>query len=171
MTKQERAKLASEMSRIIAGYLSRGERVTTSQIRDLVMDAYPEAVEEAGRQLIAASLSNMARNMLKKASKAEEADLQTSLFGNTGVSIQVPKCIAVPAGDDAREMTWTSIADATLSEISAYVQYLRKGAKADFQKANMLDTFRDKVVDLAGDDNTEIPIRELLHGFRAEKMA
>lgn len=171
MTRHERAKLRAHMSRFIASHLSSGERLTTGQVRDHMFQSFPEAVDEAGRQLISASLSNMARDLMKKASKREEADLQVSLFGNSGVIIEVPKCIAVPSPDDAREMVWTSIADASLAEVDAYVQYLRKGAKADYQKAKMLDTFRTKVVDLAGDDNMDVPIKELLQGFRAERKA
>ena len=167
MTRKERAKLRTEMSRLIAGFMSRGERVTTGQIRDIMIGDYPDTVEEAGRQLVSTALQNMARELMKKASKREEDDIQVNLFGSSDVVPQVPKCIAVPSHSDARELTWTSIADATLAEVDAYVEYLRKGAKADFQKAKILSIFRGRVVDLAGEDDLDTPIRELLEEFRA----
>lgn len=166
MTRRERAKLRAEMSRLIAELLAKGERVTTGQIRDTMMEHHPEAVEEAGRQLVSNALQNMARELMKKASKREEEDIQVSLFGASGVMAMVPKCIAVPT--DARELTWTSIADASLSEIDTYIEYLHKGAKADFQKAKLLSIFRNRVVDLAGEDDLDVPIRSLLEEFRAK---
>lgn len=171
MTKQERAKLQAEVSRLIAGYLTAGDRVTTPQLRDEVFEMFPELIDQEAKRLASQSVSNMIRKILKTASRQESNDLQVSLFGNSEIAVEVPKCIAVPSGDGAREMTWTSIADASLTEIDAYVQFLRKGAKADFHKAKLLDVFRDKVVDLAGDDDLDAPIRDLLQGFRAEKQA
>lgn len=171
MTSRERAKLRAHMSRHVAEKLANGERLTTAQIRDDMFNLHPGEVDEAGRQLASAALQSMARELLKKASKREEANMQVSLFGNSAVNVQVPRCIAVPSEDDAREMVWTSIADATLSEVRAYIKYLRKGAAADYKKAAVLDAFFSKVVDLAGEDDLDVPIRDLLKGFRAGRAA
>ncbi|MBM1817160.1 hypothetical protein [Pseudosulfitobacter pseudonitzschiae] len=168
MTKKERAKLRREMSKLIAAYLQDGERVTTAQICEITIDRFPDLIAEAREQLLKTALTNMARTLLKEASKAERDEMEVNLFGNIMSSVTIPRCIALPQ-PDSREMVWTSVLKASLAEIDIYIKYLNSGAIADMAKASKLKTFRDLVADMSLDDDLDMPIEALLQGLREQE--
>jgi len=168
MTKKERAKLRREMSKLIARYLQEGERVTTAQICEDTIEQYPELVAEAREQLLKTALTNMARTLLKEASKADQDEMEVNLFGNVMTNVKIPRCIALPQVD-SREMIWTSVLKASLAEIDTYIKYLNEGAIADMSKASKLKTFRDLVADMSLDDDLDMPIEALLQGLREQE--
>ena len=168
MTKSERAKLRREMSKLIASYLKGGERVTTAQICEITIDRYPDLVADARDQLLKTALTNMARTLLKEASKADQDEMEVNLFGNIMCNVSIPRCIALPQ-DEGREMVWTSVLKASLAEIDVYIKYLNAGATADMAKAFKLKTFRDLVADMSLDDDLDMPIETLLQGLREQE--
>lgn len=170
MTKQERAKLSYIVSQVIAEHLIRGERITTAQIVAEVRFRAPHLVEEVMDQLINAALAGMANQHLKRASKEERQDMQVNLFANQALGLSIPKSIALPSPDGAREMIWVSTTNATIAELDQYLDFLANGIKADQRKYQQVRTFRDHVMEVADTDDQDTPIRDMLVGLRAKAI-
>lgn len=169
MTKHERAKLATIVSRIVAHQLMSGQRVTTSQIVAEVRNIAPDLVDEVKDRLIDAALSSMANQQLKRASKNEREEMEVTLFGNREPGLSIPKSIALPSPEGAREMIWVATTNATVAELDQYLGFLSKGIKADQRKYQQVRTFRDRVMEVADTDDPDVPIREMLEGLRARQ--
>lgn len=170
MTKHERAKLRQAMNAIIADLIEQGHRLTTGQICELMYENCPDLVEESGKKLVNASLANMARSLLKKASKEQDEEMELSFFGNELNDLKIQRCIALPPNPGEREMIWVSTLKATRAELVAYAHHLQAGAAADLVKAKKLLAFERAVGSIAISDDLDVPIEELIQGLR-EKQA
>lgn len=170
MTKRERARLRGEMSKIIAANVAEGNRLTTSQVCEMMIESFPHLVDDAAERLIRQSLQNMARELFKEAGRSDGEDIQVSLFGNEVQDLRIQKCIAIPAKDGSKEMVWVSTLKATRAEIKAYVRYLRGSAEADMEKAKKLAHFEDMIGQIAISDDLDTPIEELLQGLQARAV-
>lgn len=134
-----------------------------STIFDAAVREMPELIEETKEKLIRGAVQSMARGLMKGAMRENDiSDKQINLFTGEMRRIQVPRCIALPTLGPEREMLWAPTFDASLHELEQHIRYLRSSAAADVARAKRLQAFYDHIVSIAGDDDPDVPIREIL---------
>lgn len=169
MTKHERAKLRSEMRRIMEAVRSSGGRFTVAQVYERMVDEIPDMMEEAKETLFRLAMNGLIRKLFKEMMRADDEIgevIQLSLFGNSAPRLEVPRYIALVDPEGGGEMIWVPTLSATLNEVTAHIRYLQTSIKADSAKMKKLTVFRDHVVNIAASDDLDTPINELLCGLQ-----
>lgn len=168
MTRSEQAKLSYHLRRMIKGMADNGMRFTTAEIYEATKEQLPDLIEEAKERLIREAVISMARQIMKEAQREDEAIRQNSLLAVDDMqNVDIPRCIAIPNVSDRREMLWVPTMQASPNELMTHIKYLRKSAKADFEKAKRLQTFHDYLMRTVNPDDMDVPIGILLCQARA----
>lgn len=168
MTRKERAKLRTALSRLIARQYAIRDRMTTRDIYELAKIEHPDLIEEVKERMAREFIQNEARQLLKSALKErEEKETQYVLFTDEMKRLEVPRCIALPNPENPKETLWTQTMKATPDELLQYIEYLRKSAEADVKKADRLQAFYDYLIRSTPTDEIGVPIEDLLEQMHA----
>jgi len=170
MTRSERAKIRTEIKRVIAAMEMSGERATSQDVCQKVLIESPEVLDEdTMRKLALREMQNIARSLMKSAVKdGSKTGLVFDLFGGEHGTIEMPKCIAIPVPGE-REKVWGSTFKATLAELNDYVHSLYSGAKADIAKAKRVEAALSAFVEASDADEMDTTIEEILAMMRADR--
>lgn len=171
MTRSERAKLRTEMRRIISGMEQTGERATTQDVCQRIVFECPEVLDdETIRKLAMREMQNMARGLMKAAVKKGHRDaIVLDLFSGAG-AVELPSCIAV-AVDGVREKEWGSTFKSTLAELNSYIASLYSGANADIAKAKRVEAALVALMNASEGDEMDTTIGEIITMMRQDKRA
>lgn len=167
MTRNERAKIGFEIRKILKRRADADERMTVSAIYEEMLEQMPDLMEQEREQLLRAAMSDRIRHVMKETLRQDDETVSGPALSPELERIQVPRCISLPGQSDAREMIWVPTLRATPNELTQHIKYLRKSAKADFEKAKKLQTFHDELLKVVNPDDLDVPICVLLGQARA----
>src|SRR5690625_4379127 len=98
MTRNERAKLRTELSKLIVGHQINGNRITTSQIYEEARERMPDLIDDMAERLIRSSIQDMARQIMK--TSVQDDDLTQAVLPIEIIQMRVPRQICVFREDD-----------------------------------------------------------------------